>query len=159
MNTETSFVVDRAQKQVVMTKVFDAPRELVWEVLTSPKHLPNWWGPRELTTTIDKMDVRVGGEWRFVQKDPQGNEFAFHGVYKELIPNEKAVQTFNFEPIGPGHELTETMTLEDVDGKTRVKTVSQFSSSEDLEGMVGSGMEGGSRDSWERAAELIAKLK
>jgi uncharacterized protein YndB with AHSA1/START domain len=74
-----------SDREVVMTKVFDAPRELVWKAYTDPRLIPRWWGPRYLTTTIDKMDVKPGGAWRFVSRGPDGSESAFHGVYREVV--------------------------------------------------------------------------
>jgi uncharacterized protein YndB with AHSA1/START domain len=156
--SKASFTVHEESLEVEMSRIFDAPRELVWKVLTDPSMVSKWWGPRIYTTTVDKMDVRVGGVWRFIQKDKDGNEFAFNGVYKEIVPNEKLVNTFEFEPM-PGHILTETATLEDHDGKTLMKAVSHYANMEDLKGMVASGMEGGAVESWERLAELLATVK
>lgn len=104
------------------------------------------------------MDVRVGGEWRFVsQKD--GNEFAFHGVYKEIKEPEFITWTFNFEPM-PGHELIETITFEEIEGgKTKIKTMSQFNTLSDLEGMVSFGMEAGAAETWDRLNELVKKMQ
>src|SRR5437667_2514 len=80
----------------------------------------NLWGPKNFTTKVDKMDFKVGGEWRFVHTDDKGNEFGFHGVYKEIVPNKKISDSFNFEGIPAGHELVETMVLEDLgNGKTK----------------------------------------
>ncbi len=146
--------VDTANRSVVITRVFDAPRELVFKVLTNPKLLPRWWGPRNLTTKVETMDVRPGGAWRFIQHDPEGNEFAFHGVYREIVPPERLVYTFEYEAM-PGHEIIETVTLEDLAGKTKVTDRDVFQSIEDLEGMVKSGMEFGARESFERFAELL----
>jgi uncharacterized protein YndB with AHSA1/START domain len=71
-----------SDREIVMERVFNAPRELVFKAYTDPDLIPKWWGPRYLTTTVDKMDVRVGGVWRFVQRDAQGQESAFNGVYR-----------------------------------------------------------------------------
>jgi uncharacterized protein YndB with AHSA1/START domain len=110
------------------------------------------------TTKIDKHEFKVGGVWRFIQRDKDGNEFAFNGVIKEIVPNEKVVQTFEFEPMA-GHILTERLVLEDTeDGKTKVTNTSIYSTIEDLEGMVQSGMEGGATESWERLAKLVEKV-
>jgi uncharacterized protein YndB with AHSA1/START domain len=101
------------------------------------------------------MDVRPGGEWRFLHTDPTGTEYGFHGKYLEVRPPSLISDTFNFEGIPAGHEMVETMTLEDVNGKTKMTTISVFQNIEDLEGMVNSGMEGGATESWERLAELV----
>ena len=148
-----------SERELRMSRVFDAPRELLFEVCSKPEHIPNWWGPREQKVVVHEMDFRVGGKWRFVSRGPDGKEHGFHGVFKEIVPPKKVVQTFNYEGIPPGHESIETAIYEDIgDGKTRLTTTSRYSSKADLDGMVGSGMERGARESWERLAELVAKL-
>ena len=145
-------------QEIRMTRVFDAPRDLVFKVYTAPEHIPQWWGPRYLTTVVDKMDARTGGSWRFVQHDQQGNEFAFHGVYHDIVASERTVSTFEWEGL-PGHVLLETAIFETLpDGKTRITTSSVFQSVEDRNGMLSSGMEGGAQESYERFAELLAKV-
>jgi uncharacterized protein YndB with AHSA1/START domain len=146
--------VDAPNRAVVITRVFDAPRDLVFKVLSDPKLVPQWWGPRNLTTHVDKMDVKPGGAWRYVQHDSDGHEFAFHGVYREVVPPERLVYTFEYEPMA-GHEIIETVTLEDVAGKTKVTSRDVYQSIEDLEAMVKSGMEFGARESFERFTELL----
>jgi uncharacterized protein YndB with AHSA1/START domain len=154
---KTRFTVKRDELKVVLDRVFDAPRERVWKAIMDPKLVPRWWGPRNQTTTVDKMDVKVGGAWRYVGRDEAGNEFAFHGVYREIDPPKRISDTFNFEGIPPGHELVETMTLEDMGTRTKMTTVSRYANIEDLDGMVASGMESGAVESWERLAELVEK--
>jgi uncharacterized protein YndB with AHSA1/START domain len=141
--------------EVVSQRVLDAPRELVFKIYTDPQHIPHWWGPRYLTTTVEQMDVQPGGAWRFVQRDPQGNVYAFYGVYREVTPPEKLVSTFGFEAMA-GHELVETALFEDLGGKTRLTVTSRYQSKEDRDGMVNSGMESGVNESWDRFAELLA---
>jgi uncharacterized protein YndB with AHSA1/START domain len=126
----------------------------VFKVLTDPNAVPQWWGPRILTTTVEKMDVRPGGIWRFVQRDPDGNEYAFHGEYREIVPPERTVSTFEFEGM-PGHVVIETMTLEEHDGKTTLTETSLFESMEDRDGMLNSGMEAGASEGMDRLAELL----
>jgi uncharacterized protein YndB with AHSA1/START domain len=158
--SETTFTVKREELKVVIERVFDAPRELVWKTITDPNLIPKWWGPEKYPTIVDKMDVKVGGTWRFISKDADGNEFAFSGVYKEIVPPERLVQTFNFEPIGPGHDSTETAILEETeDGKTRMRITSVYHTIEDLDGTIESGMEAGARETWERLAEVVATRK
>src|SRR2546426_294872 len=77
--------VRKSERELVTTHTFDAPRELVWKTWTDPKLIPKWWGPSQYSTTVDKMDVRPGGRWRFVQRDAEGNEFGFHGADRELV--------------------------------------------------------------------------
>ncbi len=151
-------VVEPGKQEIVVTREFDAPRELVFKAYTDPAAIPQWWGPRYLTTTVERMEVRPGGRWRFVQRDAQGNEFAFHGVYHAVEAPERIVDTFEFEG-APGHVSLETLTLEERDGKTLMKSLAVFQSVEDRDAMVGSGMEEGVVDTYERFAELLTKLQ
>jgi uncharacterized protein YndB with AHSA1/START domain len=153
--TTTDFVVEAGTQEIVMTHVFDAPRDLVFKTYTDPTLIPQWWGPSRLTTVVEKMELHPGGGWRFVQRDSDGNEFAFHGEYREIVPPERVVSTFEFEGM-PGHVVVETVTLEDVDGKTKLTTASVFESVEDRDGMVASGMESGATESMDRLAALLA---
>lgn len=147
-----------SERELVTTHIFDAPRELVWKAWTDPKLIPRWWGPSRYTTTVEKMDVRPGGTWRFVQRDAEGNVFGFHGEYKEVVPPKRIVDTFEFEGM-PGHILIETATFEEIDGQTKVTQKSVFETAEDLEGMLASGMEEGARETMERFTELLAEMK
>ena len=158
MENKAKFTVNRDTLEVRMERVFDAPRDLVWRVITNPTLIPQWWGPSQYKTVVDKFDFKVGGVWRYVHKVNEG-EYAFNGVYKEIVPNEKIVDTFEFEPM-PGHILTETMTLTDLpDGKTQFKQVSKYATIEDLEGMVASGMESGATETVERLDKLLKSQK
>jgi uncharacterized protein YndB with AHSA1/START domain len=150
--------VDLTKRTIVMTRVFDAPRALVFKVVMDPKLVPQWWGPRRYTTRVDTMDLKPGGAWRYVQQGADGQEFGFHGVYREIVPPERVVYTFEFEGM-PGHELLETITLEDLGGKTRVTACDVFPSVEDLQGMLNSGMEGGATESWDRLTELLLEAQ
>lgn len=157
--SKTTFTVKRDERKVVMERIFDASPDLVWKTITDPALIPKWWGPEKYPTVVDKMDVRAGGAWRFISRDAEGNEFAFNGVYKEIDPPKRIVQTFNFEPIGPGHESTETLLLEETeDGRTRMTMTSVYGSLEDLDGTVATGMESGARETWERLAQLLNAL-
>ena len=144
--------------EIIMTRVFDAPRELVFKVMTDPQHLAKWWGPRQYTTVVDKMDVKPGGLWRYVQRGADGSEFGFHGVYHSIIAPERVVDTFEFEGM-PGHVLMETSIFEALpDGKTKLTVSSVFQSVADRDGMLQSGMEFGTNESYERFDELLATL-
>ena len=145
-----------SDREILMTRVFDAPRELVWGVMSNPAQIPNWWGPARYTTTVATMDLRPGGSWRFVHAGPDG-EFGFHGEYREIVPPERLVYTFEFEGM-PGHVLVDTITLEDLDGKTRVTARSTFDTVEDRDGMLNSGMETGAAESYDRLAAILATL-
>ena len=156
--SDLNVVIEPSQEQLHMTRVFNAPRELVFRAYTDPTLIPRWWGPRYLTTTVDKLEARSGGSWRFVQRDPDGNVYGFHGVYHELTAPERLVQTFEFEG-EPGHVMLETMTFEDIGGgKCRVVVGGAFQSVADRDAMVASGMQEGANESNERLEELLATL-
>ncbi|HEV3322157.1 MAG TPA: SRPBCC family protein [Solirubrobacteraceae bacterium] len=143
-------------REIVTERVFDAPRERVFATYTDPELIPQWWGPRRMTTTVDQMDVRPGGSWRFVMREPDGREIGFKGIYREVTPPERIVQTFEWEGM-PGHVIVETATFEELDGRTKVTTTSLFHTTEERDGMLASGMEGGLTESHERLAELLAR--
>jgi uncharacterized protein YndB with AHSA1/START domain len=159
MSTATKLsITTPSDTEIKMTREFDAPRELVFSVMSDPHHIPNYWGPRQYKTIVDKMDFRVGGKWRFIHKDADG-EYAFRGEYKEILPPEKIVLTFEWEGL-PGHISTDTTVLEDIGGgRTRLTATSRFANKEDRDGMLQSGMESGARDLYDRLAELLASLQ
>jgi uncharacterized protein YndB with AHSA1/START domain len=145
--------------EIRMTYEFDAPRDLVFKVMTDPKQIPHFWGPRDQKTTVDTMDVRVGGRWRFIHEGPGGETAAFRGEFKEIVPPEKLVQTFEFEGF-PGKISTDTTVLEDIGGgRTRLTATSRFANKEDRDGMLQSGMESGARELYERLGEVLATLQ
>lgn len=156
--TKLNLIAEPGKQEICLTRIFDAPRDLVFKAMTDPKHIPQWWGPKKYSTVVDKMEVKAGGLWRFVQHDEQGNEFAFHGVYHAIMSPERTVSTFEFEGM-PGHVLLETAILEALpDGKTKLTDTSVFQSVEDRDGMLSSGMEDGATETWERLAELLTTL-
>jgi uncharacterized protein YndB with AHSA1/START domain len=136
----------------------DAPPELVYRASTEPDLMAKWLGPRELTTRIDEHDVRPGGHYRYVQTDPDGNEFAFRGVFHTVQPGRFVVQTFEWEAM-PEFVSLEYATYEDLGGRTRLTNHSVFPSVESRDGALSSGMERGIRDSMDRLEELLAELK
>lgn len=154
----TEFIVEPGKQDLTIRQVFDAPRERVYKLYTNPKLKARWWGPREMTTKIDRMDVRRGGIWRHTQRDPQGKDWVFWGVYHDVVPPERIVDTFEWEGM-PGHLSLQITTFKEVDGKTEATTKVIFQSVEDRDGMVNSGMERGVRESGERFAELLAHEK
>ena len=158
-SSATTKVTLPSDTEIEVTREFDAPRDVVYKVMTDPKLIPQWWGPRSDAITVDKMEVRPGGKWRFVAKQPDGSTYAFRGEYREIIPAEKIVQTFEFEPMA-GHISVETGTLTDLpDGRTLFRSRSVFTSKEDRDGMIQSGMESGLRETYERLDEVLANLK
>jgi uncharacterized protein YndB with AHSA1/START domain len=153
-----NLVVERDQLAFSMSRVFSAPPERLWQALVDPELIPSWWGPRYLTTTVDKLDLKVGGVWRFVQTDPDGNVHAFNGVFKVIESPERLSYTFEYEPMA-GHISTDTIILEGLPGgKTRLIARTTFTSLDDLEGMLQSGMEGGAVETWDRLEELMVRV-
>jgi uncharacterized protein YndB with AHSA1/START domain len=157
--SKTELSVEPGKQEILMTRTFDAPRDLVFKTTLDPKLIPQWWGPRYLTTTVDEMEVRRGGRWRYVQRDPEGHEHAFRGVYHDIVPSDRVVCTFEYEGV-PGHVLLQTIKFEDAPGgKTRLSMQSVFQSVADRDGMVESGMETGARDMMDRLTELLAAAR
>jgi uncharacterized protein YndB with AHSA1/START domain len=156
--TEVKFFAEPGKQNIVVTQIFDAPREMVWKVFTDPKLISRWWGPKRLKNTIEKMEVKIGGSWRIVQLDPEGNEYAFHGVFHDIQPPKRTTRTMEWEGM-PGHVLLETVTLEEFDGKTKATNTSVFQSVEDRDGMVQTGMEEGVTESYYRFIELLEEIQ
>ena len=144
-------------KEIVMTRVFDAPRDLVFEAHTSAEHMSNWWGPRKYEVVSHEYDFRPGGKWRMVHRGPDGDEHGFRGEFLEIVEPEKIVWTFEYEGV-PGEISTETLTLEEQDGRTTLTAVSKFDSTEARDGMLQSGMEGGASESMDRLEEYLEVL-
>ena len=148
-----------SDREILITRTFNAPRALVFEAVTKCEHVGRWYGPRGTEMLSCKIDLRPGGSWRFVQRGPDGNEYAFSGEYREVVRPERIVQTWNFEGIPPGHESIETLTLEEHNGKTKWTAHSLFKSAEDRDGLIQSGMESGMRETMDRLAEVVESLR
>jgi uncharacterized protein YndB with AHSA1/START domain len=153
--TKARLKVEPGRQEVVLTHTFSAPPERVFQAYTDPQQIPEWWGPRDLETTVEEMDPRPGGRWRVIQRDSEGQEHAFHGVHHEVVPNQRLVRTFEHEGT-PGHVLLETVTFEELGGTTKLTTHSVFQTVQDRGAMVASGMERGALESMERLAKLLA---
>lgn len=150
--------IEPGKQEIVLAEVFDAPRELVWKACTDPDLISQWWGPRSLKTMVEKMDARPGGLWRIVQRDAEGNEYSFHGVFHEVTQPERLVYTFEYEEM-PGHVLLETDTFDDLEGKTRMTTHLVFQSVEDRDAVLQSGVQGELVEGVDHLAELLEDLK
>ena len=148
-----------SDREAELTREFDAPRDLVFETMMDPALIPQWWGPRRYKTVVDKMEPHVGGKWRFANIADDGGEHWFRGEYREIVPNERVVQTFEYEPF-PG-ESVETMTLEDLgNGRTLVRVRAVYPSKEAADAMLADGgMEEGANETYDRLEELLAKRK
>ena len=155
---KTATVTTPTDRTIHIEREFDAPRDLVFATFTNPDLIPEWWGPRGTTTEVVEMDVRTGGNWRFLTQDSGGSETAFRGTYREVTPPERIVQTFEWEGM-PGYVSLETATFEELaDDRTKVTTVSIFYTTEERDGMLGSGMEGGMNETYQRLDEVLARL-
>ena len=141
-------------REIHVERVFDAPRERVFAVFNDPELIPEWWGP---ATTVDQMDVRPGGSWRYVARNPDGTETGFRGTYREVTAPERIVRTFEWEGM-PGHVLVETVVFEDLGDRTKVTTTMLFDTTEERDGMLASGMERGVNETYARLDELLARL-
>ncbi len=146
-----------SDREIHIERVFDAPRDRVFAVYTDPELIPEWWGPRGTTTEVVEMDARTGGDWRFVSHGSDGSQTGFRGTYREVSPPERIVQTFEWDGM-PGYVSVETAVFEDLGDRTKVTTTSLFYTTEERDGMLGSGMEGGLNETYARLDELLAKL-
>jgi uncharacterized protein YndB with AHSA1/START domain len=156
---KTLVVAEPGKQELVVTRDFDAPRELVFKAFTDAKLYAQWIGPRRLTTTIETFESKSGGRWRYIQRDADGQTHGFHGVNHEVFAPERIIGTFEYEGLPEkGHVVLETAIFEVLPGgRTRLKNQSVFQSVADRDGMLQSGMEGGMNESYERLDELLKK--
>ena len=156
--TESKLTVTTpSDREILAVRVFDASRERVFAAYTDAEQIAQWWGPRETETIVDKLEARAGGAWRFVMRNPDGSETGFRGTIREITPPERIVQTFEWEGM-PGHVSVDTAEFEDLgDGRTKVTSTSIFHTTEERDGMLESGMEGGMAESLDRLEELLER--
>ncbi|MEO3870070.1 SRPBCC family protein [Nonomuraea sp. B12E4] len=151
---DTEFVIEPGRQDVVMVRMFDAPPDVVFRVVTDPELIPRWWGPRLLTTRVDRMEVRPGGQWRYANVDSGGREYYFRGVYHDIVVPERFVRTWQYEGT-PEEVALETVTLEAVDGGTRYVAQSVHQSVQARDAIVRADGPRGGRESMDRLAELL----
>jgi uncharacterized protein YndB with AHSA1/START domain len=151
---ETQIVADPDLPIILIIREFDAPPERVFRAYTDPDLVVQWLGPRRLTMRIDHYDAHSGGSYRYVHRDDDGTEYGFHGVFHEVRPHERIVQTFTYEGFPDGVSL-ETAVFEDLGGRTRVTGKSLMDSIEARDSMLKSGMDHGVREGHERLDELL----
>jgi uncharacterized protein YndB with AHSA1/START domain len=151
-------VTTPSDREIVSTRVFDAPRDLVFEAHSSCEHMSRWWGPRKYEVSSCEMDFRPGGAWRIVHRGPDGETHGFRGEFREIVRPERIVWTFEYEPM-PGHVSVQTATFEEHDGKTTITATAVFDSVEDRDGMLQSGMETGAAETYERLDEYLETLR
>jgi uncharacterized protein YndB with AHSA1/START domain len=149
-------VTTPAPREIRMERVFDAPRDLVWRAHTEPDLLAQWWG-RGNKLAIERFEPVRGGHWRFVEHAPSGAQ-GFEGRFREVTPQERMVQTFEWDGM-PGYPVVNTATFEDLgDGRTRVVVTSLFYAREERDGMLDSGMEGGLGQSYDALDRVLAQM-
>jgi len=156
--THLNFIAEPGKQEIVITRLFDAPCELVYKTYTDPHLIPHWWGPKNGTIIVERMDVRPGGSWRCIHRDVDGHEYPFRGVFHEVLSPERLVYTFEFEGM-PGHILLEAVTFEERGGKTMLTDHSVFQTLEDRDRILRTGMEEGAVESLNRFAELLANRR
>ena len=158
-NTGTLKVETRGDREIVMTRVFDAPRDLVFKALTTPELLKRWFGPHGWTLTECEVDLRVGGAWRFLSKGPDGRTMGMRGVYREIVPPERIQYTESFDEwVEQGSALI-TTTLAERDGRTTLTCVSLAPSREVRDAVIRSGMEHGAAETYDRLADTLHSLR
>jgi len=151
-------VTTPSEREILSTRIFDAPRDLVFEAHSSCEHMSHWWGPRKYEFTSCEFDFRPGGAWRIVHRGPEGDIPGFRGEFREIVRPERIVWTFEWEGM-PGHVSVQTATFEEHDGKTTLTATALFDTTEDRDGMLESGMEEGAADTYDRLDEYLETLR
>jgi uncharacterized protein YndB with AHSA1/START domain len=154
-NTGTLKVTMPTDREIVLTRVFDAPRHLVWDAFTKPELLKRWFGPRGWSLAVCEVDLKVGGGFRFILRGPDGREMGMRGVYREIVPPERSVHIESFDDF-PGADSTVTTVLLEDEGKTTFTATILYPSHEVRDAVIKSGMEHGAAESYDRLAELLA---
>jgi uncharacterized protein YndB with AHSA1/START domain len=154
---KTRFTAKPGVQEVLIERSFDTSAEFLFDAFIDPRLIVQWWGPESFSTLIDKLDTNPGGQWRFLQVDGNGHQFAFHGIYHDVVCPERLVYTFEFEGT-PGHVVLETVTFSGQEGETLLTRQSVFQSVADRDAMLNRGMKSGSTESMQRLAVLIQKL-
>lgn len=159
-HNKTIVVAEPGKQEIVITREFDAPRELVFKAFTDKEFYPKWIGPRDITTQLVKFEPVNGGSWRYISKDKDGNEFAFRGVFHEVLRPERIIGTFEFEGLPEkGHvELDTARFMELPGGRTELTIQAVYQSVQDRDGMINSGMERGVREGFERLDDLLPEM-
>jgi uncharacterized protein YndB with AHSA1/START domain len=156
LNTGTLTVTTPSDREVMMTRVFDAPRQLVFEALTNPELLTRWFGPHGWTLTTCEVDLRVGGAWRYVLQGPDDRSMGMGGVFREITPGEGTVHTEAFDDY-PGESVV-TITLTEEGGRTTLTGTVLCESREVRDAVLASGMEHGAAETYDRLADLLPSL-
>ena len=154
----TAKVTLPADDQILITREFDAPSELVFKAWTTPELVKRWWSGQRGAVTSAEIDLRVGGMWRYVMEASGGFEVAFHGEYREIVPNELIVTTEVYEGM-PDAQAVDMITFAEVGGRTTLTMLVQHTSKEDRDGHINSGMEGGMQESMDALEQVAISLR
>ena len=154
-NTGTLKVTLPSDRETMLTRVFDAPRRMVWDALTQPELIRRWFGPRGWSLAECQVDLRVGGKWRYVLQGPDGQKMGMSGEYRERQPPDRCVYTEAFDDF-PGHSVVTTLLVEE-GGKTTLTATILAPSKEVRDAVIASGMEHGAAETYDRLAELLAE--
>ena len=154
------------ETQILITREFDAPRRLVYRATTEPELIAQWWSGQRGKVTSTEIDLRVGGSWRYVMMANEGFEVAFHGTFREIVPNERTVSTEVFEGVPtiglpPSDEegTLNTTTYEDLDGRTRLTVLVECHTREVRDAIIESGMEGGMQEAYDKLEQVAQSLR
>ncbi|HKF14376.1 MAG TPA: SRPBCC family protein [Gaiellaceae bacterium] len=145
-------------EQILITREFDAPKELVFKAFTTPELVRRWWHAERGEMSVAEIDLRVGGRWRYVMIADGGVEVGFHGEYREVVPNERLVSTEIFEGY-PDEVAVNTATFEEVDGRTKLTILVEHSSKEARDAHINSGMEAGMQDAFDLLEQAAVSLR
>lgn len=156
---KTVIKAEPGRQEYTITREFDAPRELVFKAHVDPKLYVQWLGPRGLEMTLERFEPKPGGEYRYINKDRQGNAFSFYGVFHEVSAPERLIQTFEFEGLPErGHVGLATLRFDALPGnRTRLTMLEVYQSGADRDAALASGMESGVEEGFQRLDELLAK--
>ena len=156
LNTGTLKVTTPSPREVVLTRVFDAPRHLVYEAMTRPELVKRWFGPHGWSLAVCEIDLRVGGTWRYVLEGPDGRSMGMGGEYREIVPGERTVHTESFDDYLGDSVVTTVLT--EHDGRTTLTGTVLSESQEVRDAVIASGMEHGAAETYDRLAELLLSL-
>ena len=157
----TATVTLPTDEQILITREFDAPKHLVYEAWTTPELVKRWWHANRGEVTIAEIDLRVGGMWRYVSVTPDGVEAAFHGEYREIVPNERLVSTEVYEGIPDAEEQAAlyTLTLTEVDGRTTLTVLVEHPTKIGRDAHINAGMEAGMQVALDLLEQVASSLR
>jgi len=163
VSSGTATVTLPTDEQILITREFDAPKHLVYKAWTTPELVKRWWSGRRGAVTLAEIDLRVGGQWRYVMTANEGFEVAFHGEFREIVENERLVNTEIYEmpgapPLAPEDEPVNIITFTEEDGRTTLSVLVQTTSKELRDMIVDSGMEAGMQESMDALEEVAVSL-